>query len=185
VGLQVSGAIAWRVWRSALSRGPSPICLGSVPLSPYKVARHKSPRDPWTGPNNSSSAWITQRQPSSGSRVDPPRVSRDLEQGRSEDTMVECKGESTRGPGSKGPPPTKSPCANLRRTRMARRSYSSFPRQTWRQSPVRQLVDSPCFAWDCDPKGGTRFVWVVRDQVSGVRYQAPIPPPTRRTGKEL
>jgi hypothetical protein len=36
---------------SLLSRAPSPICLGSVSLSPYKVARHKSPREPETVTN--------------------------------------------------------------------------------------------------------------------------------------
>ena len=46
---------------SVLSRAPSPICLGSVSLSPYKVARHKSPREPWTAPNNTSLETETQR----------------------------------------------------------------------------------------------------------------------------
>ncbi len=39
---------------SVLSRAPSPICLGSVSPSPCKVARRKSPTEPWTAPNNSS-----------------------------------------------------------------------------------------------------------------------------------
>jgi hypothetical protein len=37
-----------------LDRAFSPVCLGSVSPSPYKVARRKSPREPWTAPNNAS-----------------------------------------------------------------------------------------------------------------------------------
>jgi hypothetical protein len=44
-----------------LSRIPSPICLGSVSPSPYKVARHKSPTEPRTAPNNLRAASETRR----------------------------------------------------------------------------------------------------------------------------
>jgi len=61
--------------RSVVSWAPSPICLGSVPRSPYKVkeglsqpdifshgvARLKSPREPTTPPKSSSSARETYR----------------------------------------------------------------------------------------------------------------------------
>ena len=47
---------------SVLSWAPSPICLGSVSPSPYKVARHKSPTEPRTAPNHSSSSRETLRQ---------------------------------------------------------------------------------------------------------------------------
>jgi hypothetical protein len=33
---------------------PSPICLGSVPPSPYKVARRRSPTEPMMEPKNSN-----------------------------------------------------------------------------------------------------------------------------------
>jgi hypothetical protein len=37
-----------------LFRVPSPICLGSVSPSPYKVARRKSPTEPGTAPTTRS-----------------------------------------------------------------------------------------------------------------------------------
>jgi hypothetical protein len=53
---------------SVLPWVPSPICLGSVSPSPYRVARHKSPKEPRAAPNNLSSGWETYRQ----TPVDPP-----------------------------------------------------------------------------------------------------------------
>ena len=52
-----------RSFRSSVSsRVPSPICLGSVSPSPYKVARHKSPTEPRTAPYTLNSAGETQAQ---------------------------------------------------------------------------------------------------------------------------
>jgi hypothetical protein len=60
-----------RASRSFLSWVPSPICLGSVSPSPYKVALRKSPREPRTGTSNSGPARQTPRH----SRLDSPDAS--------------------------------------------------------------------------------------------------------------
>jgi len=53
------GYVAGDPRHSVLFGAPSPICLGSVSPSPYKVARHKSPREPRTAPNSWSATGET------------------------------------------------------------------------------------------------------------------------------
>jgi len=71
---------------------PSPICLGSVPPSPYKVARRKSPTEPMIAPKNSNPAQEAAIFPSHSTRE--PVCERG-EEGEEEQTICRAAGRDT------------------------------------------------------------------------------------------